>query len=46
MRGFALAALLAVAGCGVDGPPVAPVDSLAPGLTVTGEARIGMVSAL
>lgn len=47
MRRAVLAAALALlAGCGVDGPPVPPSGHAAvavePGVTVTGEARIGM----
>ncbi len=33
------AALLALAACGADGPPVAPAG----GVTVTGEAQVGVV---
>lgn len=33
-------AVLALAACGVDGPPVAPQSQ--PGVTVSGDARIGM----
>jgi predicted small lipoprotein YifL len=39
MRRIALVALLALAACGADGPPVAP----AAGVTVGGEARAGVV---
>lgn len=35
-----LAATLALAACGVDGPPVAP--AAAPGVTVGGDAYVGM----
>lgn len=42
----AATACLALAGCGVDGPPVrpaaAPNAAPPPGITVSGEARIGM----
>ncbi len=38
---LALTACLAVAGCGVDGAPQPPVT---PGITVTGDAQIGIVS--
>ena len=34
-------ALLALAGCGVEGPPQAP--GTVPGITVTGEASAGVV---
>ena len=47
LRWTALVALLAVtAACGVDGPPTRPEPAAAPepGLSVSGEARIGVVS--
>lgn len=55
VRFAAVAALAALSACGVDGPPVAPLPdaprtqghtaSAAPlGLSVSGEAAIGMVS--
>ena len=40
MRGLALAALLALSACGVDGAPERPDPP--PGVTVTGDARIGV----
>lgn len=43
--GFALL-LAALAGCGVDGPPTRPDDTPPPGVQVSGEARIGVVSRL
>lgn len=48
--GFALL-LATLAGCGVDGPPTRPAPGLSsdtppPGVHVSGEARIGVVSAL
>lgn len=46
---MAALALSALAGCGVDGPPVRPgpeASAPPPGLTVSGDARIGVVSAL
>ena len=47
LRWTALAALLALsAGCGVDGPPTRPEPAPEPGLSVSGEARIGVVSTL
>ncbi len=51
LRLTALAALLALtAGCGVDGPPTRPGPAEAaapePGLSVSGEAQIGVVSTL
>jgi len=44
MKPLCLIAILALAACGVDGPPVAPVAQVAPapGVTVTGDARIGI----
>lgn len=45
----AIAALL-VAGCGVDGPPIRPQAKAEvqaqPGVTVSGEARFGVVTNL
>lgn len=41
-----LTTLLAVAGCGADGPPVPPKAkpaSDAPSVTISGEARVGVV---
>ena len=38
-----VAAALVLSGCGVDGPPVAPMAQAQPGVTVTGDARIGAV---
>ena len=38
----ALAATLA--GCGADGPPQRPPDAPASGISVTGEARMGVVT--
>lgn len=51
LRWTALAALLALtAACGVDGPPTRPAPAEdatpEPGLTVSGEARVGVVSRL
>lgn len=40
---IAAAAALILSGCGVDGPPVAPVAQLQPGVTVSGELRTGVV---
>lgn len=40
MRRIALLALLALVGCGAEGPPVAP----GAGVVVTGEARAGVIS--
>ncbi len=46
-----LAAVLALAGCGIDGPPERPGDPEEerrpePGVTVSGEARIGAIGRL
>ncbi len=47
MKFLPLIALLALTACGVDGPPVRPApDAPAPGVTVSGDARIGVVTAL
>ncbi len=47
LRLTALAGLLALsAACGVDGPPTRPEPAPETGLTVSGEARIGVVSTL
>jgi uncharacterized protein YggE len=47
LRLTALAALLALtAACGVDGPPTRPEPAPEPGLSVSGEAQIGVVSTL
>jgi predicted small lipoprotein YifL len=37
-----IAALLTLAGCGIDGPPEQPEG----GISVSGEARIGVVGSL
>lgn len=42
----ALGLLMALAACGVDGPPTRPSDTPEPGLQVNGEARAGVVSTL
>lgn len=45
-----LGLVLALASCGVDGPPTRPSDTPedgpGPGLQVSGEARLGVVSTL
>ena len=47
MKYLSLIALLALTACGVDGPPIRPEpDPPAPGVTVSGDARIGVVSTL
>lgn len=49
MKLWPLIALLALAACGVDGPPVRPgtdAETPPPGLTVSGEGRLGVVSTL
>ena len=38
--------LAALAACGVDGAPTRPEPTPAPGIHVSGEARIGVVSSL
>ncbi|TWI29918.1 hypothetical protein [Paracoccus sulfuroxidans] len=43
---FAVIAALLVAGCGVDGAPIRPQAKTEPGLSVSGEARIGVVTSL
>lgn len=43
MTRFMLFAILALSACGVDGPPERP-SSTTPGVTISGEARIGVVS--
>jgi len=43
MRTLAVAAALILSGCGVDGPPVAPVAQAQPGVTITGDAAMGVV---
>lgn len=48
-RMLALAALSGIAACGIDGPPHAPGpgnDAPPPGVTVSGEAGVGMTGAL
>ena len=42
MRFATILALLALAACGVDGAPKAP----APGVTMTGDASVGVVTEL
>ncbi len=48
MKFLPLIALLALSACGVDGPPISPSTQEVPppGVTVSGEARIGVVSSL
>ncbi|MFV0334198.1 MAG: argininosuccinate lyase [Tropicimonas sp.] len=45
LRGALLAALLSLAGCGADGPPIPPDnrEHPAPGATVSGSVEVGMV---
>ncbi|GLK63070.1 MULTISPECIES: hypothetical protein [Paracoccus] len=45
---FALFALIlaTLAACGVDGPPTRPESTPEPGLHISGEAQIGVVSKL
>ena len=42
---MALGVLAALAACGIDGPPQAPATTVTvkPGVTVTGDARMGVV---
>lgn len=49
MRGALIGLVLALAACGIDGPPLPPAQTAVtqaaatqPGVTVTREARIGM----
>lgn len=43
----AIAALLTLAACGVDGPPSAPAASgNTPGVRISGEAVVGVVTTL
>ncbi|MFV0302623.1 MAG: lipoprotein [Paracoccus sp. (in: a-proteobacteria)] len=47
MRVLLLLVAAAVAGCGVDGPPERPVEAKPqPGVTVSGEARMGVQTEL
>lgn len=52
MKFLPLIAVLALVACGVDGPPVSPragsdkADTPKPGLTISGEAQVGVVTAL
>ena len=43
MRMLTIAAALILSGCGVDGPPEVPRMADQPGVTVTGDARMGVV---
>ena len=43
LRKLAVAAALVLSGCGVDGPPLAPVARAEPGVTITGDAAMGVV---
>ena len=43
MRRLAFALAMALSGCGVDGPPEVPRAADEPGVTVTGDARMGVV---
>jgi predicted small lipoprotein YifL len=48
IRAAFLLSLLALAACGVDGAPVPPAAKTTPppGLSISGEARVGVVSRL
>jgi predicted small lipoprotein YifL len=41
---IAFAALLMLAACGADGPPLPPAKAATGPVTVSGEARIGVVA--
>jgi hypothetical protein len=41
LTALALCSTLLLAACGADGPPQAPVQ---PGITISGDAQIGIVS--
>ncbi len=44
MRTLALISLVILAGCGADGPPVAPTQAATqPGISVSGQAKVGIV---
>lgn len=43
LRRLAVAAALVLSGCGVDGPPVAPLTRAEPGVTITGDGAMGVV---
>ncbi|MEO0946323.1 MAG: hypothetical protein AAFY06_16130 [Pseudomonadota bacterium] len=42
----ALISLLVLAGCGIDGPPSKPTAPFSSGVTISGEASIGVVGRL
>jgi predicted small lipoprotein YifL len=42
-RYLSIALLLILAGCGADGPPIAMETATEPGITVSGDAQIGVV---
>ncbi len=46
MNRFALLALLALTACGADGDPLPPTKTVTPGVTISGEARIGVAGSL
>lgn len=48
IRAASLVAVLALAACGVDGAPKPPAAKTTPppGLSISGEARVGVVSRL
>lgn len=43
MRSILLSALVTLAACGTDGPPRAPEPAPQTGITMSGEARMGVV---
>ncbi len=42
----ALLTLLALAACGVDGPPTPPTEQSQPGLSVSGQVKVGVAGSL
>ncbi len=43
MRVALAACLFALAACGADGPPVAPAAKATDGVSISGDARVGVV---
>ncbi|MBB1490700.1 MULTISPECIES: hypothetical protein [unclassified Paracoccus (in: a-proteobacteria)] len=43
VKGLAFAAALVLSGCGVDGPPEAPRAGPAPGVSISGDATMGVI---
>lgn len=46
MRPVAILALLTLAACGAAGAPQPPASAAAPGVTITGEAQVGVSTKL